>query len=111
MSFYSRSSLQKKKETNKTGEKTPPISEQIAKAHGFEHWKDVSQLHFTFNVDKDSTHFERSWIWKPKTGDITLISGNDTISYNSNSLDSLSLKADKGFINDKFWLLAPFQLV
>ena len=101
----------KQKETNKTPEKTPTIAEKIANAHGFEHWKHVSQLHFTFNVDKDSTHFERSWIWKPKTGDITLISSNDTISYNSNSLDSLSLKADKGFINDKFWLLAPFQLV
>lgn len=86
------------------------IAEKIAKANGFDHWKNVSQLNFTFNVDRDSSHFERSWIWKPKTGDVTLISGKDTISYNRKSVDSLSLQADQGFVNDKFWLLAPFQL-
>jgi len=26
-------------------------------------------------------------------------------------MDSLSINADKGFINDKYWLLAPFQLL
>ena len=87
------------------------VAEKIANANGYNHWKDVSQLNFTFNVDRDSTHYERTWIWKPKTGDVTLISGNDTISYNRKSVDSLSIKADQGFINDKFWLLAPFQLV
>lgn len=87
------------------------IAEKIAKANGFDNWKNVSQIDFTFNVDKDSTHFERSWTWKPKTGDVTLISGKDTISYNRKSVDSTSLKADKGFVNDKFWLLAPYQLV
>ena len=40
-----------------------------------------------------------------------LISGNDTISYNRKDMDSLSINADKGFINDKYWLLAPFQLL
>lgn len=87
------------------------IAEKIEKANGFDYWKNVSQLNFTFNVDRDFSHFERSWIWKPKTGDVTLISGKDTISYNRKSVDSLSIKADQGFVNDKFWLLAPFQLV
>lgn len=87
------------------------IAEKIANANGFQNWKNISQIEFTFNVDKDSSHFERSWIWKTKTGNVTLISGKDTISFNRKSVDSLSIKADQGFINDKFWLLAPFQLV
>jgi hypothetical protein len=101
----------KQKQETKVTEKEISIAEKIAKANGFENWKNVAQINFTFNVDKDTTHFERSWSWKPKTGDVTLISGKDTISYNRKSVDSISLKADKGFINDKFWLLAPFQLV
>lgn len=101
----------KHKQETKVAEKEVSIAEKIAKANGFENWKNVAQINFTFNVDKDTTHFERSWSWKPKTGDVTLISGKDTISYNRKSVDSISLKADKSFINDKFWLLAPFQLV
>ncbi|RAJ14503.1 hypothetical protein [Olleya aquimaris] len=86
-------------------------AEKIAKAHGIDHWANVSQLNFTFNVDRDTVHFERSWIWKPKTQDVTLITSTDTISFNRTKLDSTSIKADQGFINDKYWLLAPFQLV
>lgn len=100
-----------KKEDTKTIEKETSIAEKIANASGFENWKDVSELRFTFNVDRDTTHFERSWIWKPKTNDVVMISGKDTISYNRKMVDSLSMNADKSFVNDKFWLLAPYQLV
>ncbi|WP_452221686.1 hypothetical protein [Lacinutrix salivirga] len=91
-------------------EKKLSIAENIANAYGFENWEKVSKINFTFNVDKDSTHFQRSWTWSPKTNDVTLITNKDTISYNRKSIDSLSLRADQGFINDKFWLLTPFQL-
>lgn len=100
-----------KRETTNTVEKELTTEEKIAQAHGIEHWNDVSQIDFTFNVDRDTTHFERSWSWKPKTGDVTLISGRDTISYSRKNVDSISLNADKAFVNDKFWFLAPYQLV
>ena len=99
---------------NKKSVKTPTslsIAEKISNAYGFENWKKVSQIKFTFNVDRDSSHFERSWSWNPKTSDVTLISNNDTISYNRKLVDSLSLDTDKKFINDKYWLLVPFQLI
>lgn len=100
-----------KKDATITLEKELTTAEKIAKAHGIDHWKNVSQIDFTFNVDKDTTHFERSWTWKPKTGDVTLISGKDTISYNRKNVDSIALNADKAFVNDKYWLLAPYHLV
>jgi hypothetical protein len=86
-------------------------AEKIANAHGFEDWDKVSKLEFTFNVDREGNHFERSWIWEPKTNQVTMMTDTDTISYNRMAIDSLSLNADRAFINDKFWLLIPFQLI
>jgi len=98
-------------ESSTDEERQSSVAKRIAKAHGIEQWKNVEKIAFTFNVDANGNHFERSWIWKPKTDDVTMITARDTISYNRKSVDSLSLNADKGFINDKFWLLAPYQLV
>ena len=88
----------------KTETKPLSIAEKIANAHGFEHWQNVSEIQFTFAGN-------RSWTWQPKSDDITLTTSKDTLSYNRKSMDSVSLKADRAFINDKFWLLIPFQLV
>lgn len=100
-----------KKEDSKTIIPELSVAEKIANAHGFQNWSKVSKIAFTFNVDKDNSHFERSWTWFPKTEDVTLISNQDTIHYNRKKVDSVSLAADQGFINDKYWLLAPFQLI
>jgi hypothetical protein len=97
-----------------TFKKTPQeenILEKVANAHGFQNWKNVSEIKFTFNVDRDTTHFERDWTWKPKTNDITATSSEGSISYNWADMDSIAYKTNGGFINDKFWLLAPYQLM
>ncbi|TVZ57727.1 hypothetical protein NA63_0214 [Flavobacteriaceae bacterium MAR_2010_105] len=99
------------KATNAESEEELSIAQKIANAHGFEHWKHVSQIDFTFNVDRDSSHFERTWSWHPKSNDVTLITASDTLSYNRKSMDSLAMKSDRGFINDKYWFLAPYQLI
>ncbi|MFD2551869.1 hypothetical protein ACFSQP_08580 [Bizionia sediminis] len=90
-------------------EKTP--AQKIAAAYGVHNWHEVDTLEFAFNVKQDSTIFTRFWQWLPKKDKVRLISQNDTIHYNRNNIDSLALNADKAFINDKFWLLAPFNLV
>ncbi len=86
-------------------------AEKIANANGYENWKDVSEIAFTFNVDRGKNHFDRSWVWKPKTGDVSMTSAKDTVNYNRSQMDSLIMKTDGAFINDKYWLLAPFQIV
>jgi hypothetical protein len=87
-------------------------AETIAFKHGLENWKDVRQIDFTFNVDRGGKNVaQRSWSWKPKTGDVTMTQGDEKVQYNSATVDSTSMRADQGFINDKFWLLAPYQLV
>ncbi len=85
----------------------------IAEVNGFRFWKDVKEVRFTFNVDKDSMHFQRSWGWLPKKEKVTYFSEKDTITYDRTQIDndSTAIALDKGFINDKYWLLAPFNLI
>ena len=45
-----------KKET-----KSLTTAEKIANNYGFKHFIDITEIDFTFNVDRDSSHFERSW--------------------------------------------------
>lgn len=101
----------KKKETLATTTEEITIPQKIAKAHGYEHWKNVSEIKFTFNVDRPDGHFDRTWIWRPKTKEITAITKMDTLTYNRSDMDSIAVKTDTGFINDKYWLLAPFNLI
>jgi hypothetical protein len=84
---------------------------KIANANGFENWKKVSEINFTFNVDRGESHFERAWSWKPKTNDVQMKMGEQIVTYNRMQMDSVTIKTDAAFINDKFWFLAPFNLV
>jgi hypothetical protein len=101
----------KKETASKEIIKPLTIAEKIAQANGLDQWENVNEIQFTFNVDRTDSHFERSWKWNPKTNDVTMISGNDSITFNHKQVDSTSMNADKGFINDKYWLLAPFNMV
>lgn len=106
-------SCKNQQENEEALHKSPPleINEMIAIAHGIEHWNKVEEIHFTFNVDRGEEIFKRSWIWNPTTNDITKIQEKDTLKYNQNTMDSIARLADADFINDKYWLLAPFNLV
>jgi hypothetical protein len=87
------------------------ILERVAHACGYQNWKNVKEIKFTFNVDRDTSHFERTWVWKPVTNDITSITAEGTLEYNWADMDSVAYKTNSGFINDKYWLLAPYQLI
>ena len=92
---------QKKDADSKNIEQTIP--EKIAYKHGIKNWKNVEELKFTFNVDRDTMHFERGWIWNIKKNEVTRISKGDTVTYNRSEIDSTIAKIDAGFINAKYW--------
>ena len=102
---------QEKKSAPEAAAAPVPVPEKIALAHGYEHWKDVNEIEFTFNVDRDTSHYERSWIWDVRDQRVTAIMAGDTIQYHRNAVDSTLVEVDAGFINDKYWLLAPFNLI
>src|SRR5690606_18662843 len=100
----------------KNGERSEPkielsILDKVANAHGFDHFENVKEIGFTFNVDRDTSHFQRSWTWNILTNDIESLSNGKKMLYNRGDMDSTSSKINAGFINDKYWLLAPFNLV
>ena len=78
------------------------IAKKIAQAHGIDYWDRVTQIAFTFNVDKDTTHSDRSWVWKPKSNDIILITKKDSIHFKPSNLSTEDIKLDKKFINEQF---------
>ncbi|MEH6537901.1 MAG: hypothetical protein V7719_15980 [Psychroserpens sp.] len=99
-------------ETISEEQKELTVAEKIAQAHGFDNWKNVNEIEFTFNVDRGENHFERIWLWEPKKNRVIFSTGTDSIVvFNRSKIDSTTIKLDQGFINDKYWLLVPFQLV
>ncbi|MFS4469512.1 hypothetical protein [Maribacter sp. 2210JD10-5] len=102
---------EKKEPAAADSQKELTVLEKVAQAHGYDNWGTVSEIKYTFNVDRDSSHFERSWNWKPKSNEVKLMTRQDTVSYTRNAIDSTLVKTDGGFINDKFWLLGPYQLI
>ncbi|MCW5517696.1 hypothetical protein [Muriicola sp. Z0-33] len=92
-------------------EKELTVLEKIATANGIENWDNIEELKFTFNVDRDTMHFERSWIWNRKSNEITGISMGQTSTYNRSEVDSTTAQVDGAFINDKYWLLAPINIM
>ncbi|MFD1063201.1 hypothetical protein ACFQ1Q_08070 [Winogradskyella litorisediminis] len=101
-----------KSDKKETEVKVLSIAEKIANAHGYENWKNVKEVQFTFQVDRDTVKGNgRSWTWLPKKDSVYMQAGVQNIKYSRKSLDSIPLNVDRAFINDKYWLLVPFQLV
>lgn len=86
---------------------------EIADAHGFENFKDVKEIKFTFNVKvNDSVRTSRSWHWKTKNNEIRLTEGDISFTYvQDENIAEDEKEIDQKFINDSYWLLFPFQLV
>lgn len=95
------------RETTNVSEEIHPVS----KAYGYENWKEVEKVSFVFNVEKERTVKERSWIWFPETDSVISMTWTDTLSYNRNSeLNPIEIEADRMFINDRFWVFCPLNL-
>src|SRR5215472_18427534 len=50
---------------------TPPVAEQIAKTYGVESFKTIDAIRFTFNAELGDLQLSRSWVWQPKTGQVS----------------------------------------
>lgn len=96
---------------NTQEEKELTYQQKLAYAYGISAFDNLSMLSYTFHVKKGDREAERHWRWEPKTGSVTLIEKGDTIAFNHNHVTEDVKEADYKFINDKYWLLFPFQLV
>jgi hypothetical protein len=84
---------------------------KVALAYGYEDFDDINSITYTWNVRRDSaTIITRDWKWNIKERTVYYATADTSYTYSLDMpSDSLPV-ADKGFINDKYWLLFPFQL-
>lgn len=88
------------------------ILADIATANGLEHFSQVRELNYTFNVEiKDSMVSQRSWTWKPQEQKVTMTEGGTATTYDYRQQAEQYPKVDHKFINDQYWLLFPYHLV
>ena len=86
------------------------ILDSIGMVYGYPNWSKVNSIHFTFNVVGDPG-YKRSWKWDVRKQEVTSVIEEDTVTYLRRAVDSTVAEVDARFINDKYWLLVPFNLV
>jgi len=92
-------------------QKADSLPMKVAEAYGFNQFKEVSSLRYTWNVRVDSaTVRSRSWSWDPALGEVEYSGPDTTLTYIQSRMDSTLTEIDGRFINDKYWLVFPFQL-
>jgi len=105
-----------------SAQQRPAIADQIAKTYGLDSWDRIEAIRYTFNVDLAALKLKlsRSWIWEPKTGQVSYESKDKDgkpvkVTYSRSQLASQSAtvkdQVDPAFINDQYWLVFPFHLV
>ena len=96
----------------------PPIIEKLAKTYGLDSFGQIDAIHYTFKAEAPGVDLSRSWIWEPKTDQVTY-EGKDKsgkpvkVTYLRSQVGSQSAEVkgdiDPGFLNDNYWLILPFH--
>src|SRR5260370_7852429 len=101
-----------------SAQQRPAIADQIAKTYGLDSFGQIDAIRYTFNIDAGALKLSRSWVWEPKTDQISYDgkdkAGNPVkVTYSRSQLASQSAvvkdEVDPGFQNDQYWLLFPFH--
>ncbi len=97
---------------------SPPIAEKIAKTYGLDSFGKIDAIRYTFNLQFPGVNISRSWVWQPKTDQVTY-EGKDKdgklvkATYVRSQLNSQPANVkddiDPSFLNDNYWLLFPFH--
>ncbi|MFZ7124960.1 MAG: hypothetical protein ACOWWM_02250 [Desulfobacterales bacterium] len=99
-----------------TAEDSGALRHRIADAYGISEFDRIETIRFTFNVDLPDRRVSRAWIWHPAEDRVTRIEENQVegLSYDREQLRSQPsdelVSIDSQFINDRYWLLFPFQI-
>ncbi len=96
----------------------PPIAEKIAETYGLDSFGKIDAISYTFNLQLPGVNLSRSWVWQPKTGQVTY-EGKDKdgklvkATYVRSQLNSQPANVkddiDPNFLNDNYWLLFPLH--
>ena len=103
-----------------SAQQRPAIADEIAKTYGLDSFGQIDAIRYTFNIDAGALKLSRSWIWEPKTGQISYDgkdkAGNPVkITYSRSQVATQSAfvkdEVEPAFFNDQYNLLFPLHLV
>jgi hypothetical protein len=92
------------------------MRQKVADAYGIQKFGQIEQIRYTFNVRAGDKHVSRSWIWQPKTDEVTFTAGSNAqpVTYSRKNISAATpdnlRKIDGWFINDNYWLLFPIHM-
>jgi hypothetical protein len=97
----------------------PPVAEALAKTYGLDSFGKIEAIRYTFNAQLPGVTLSRSWVWHPKTDQVTF-EGKDKdgkpvkATYIRSQLNGAPANVtdviDPNFVNDQYWLLLPFHV-
>jgi hypothetical protein len=97
----------------------PPIVEQIAKTYGLDKFENVEAIRYTFNLQIPGVNISRSWVWQPKTGQVSYEARDKDgkpvkVAYVQSQLNAepanVKDEIDPAFLNDQYNLLFPLHV-
>lgn len=87
------------------------LPQLVADEYGFENIKDIASITYTWNVRRDSaTVMVRDWSWDLAAETVYYSGPDTTVTYSIPEKTDALAAIDQRFINDRYWLLFPFQL-
>jgi hypothetical protein len=99
-------------------QKRPSIAEPIAKAYGLDSYGQIDAIRYTFNAEFPGVSVAHSWVWEPKTGQVSYegkdkegkpVKATYLRSQLSSQSDAIKNEIEPSFVNDNYWLLFPFH--
>jgi len=97
----------------------PVIAKEIAAAYGLDSFEQIDAIRYTFHLEAPGHNLSRSWIWQPKTDQVSY-EGKDksgkpvAVTYVRSQLDSqpenVRKEIDPAFVNDQYTLLFPLHV-
>jgi hypothetical protein len=104
---------------NSWAQTRPHLAEQIAKTYGLDSFEKIEAIRYTFNAEFPGVNVSRSWVWQPKTDQVSY-EGKDKdgkpvkVTYLRSQLDgepaNVKDEIDPAFVNDQYWLLFPLHV-
>jgi len=97
----------------------PPIAEQLAKTYGLDSFGQIEAIRYTFNLQFPGVNISRSWVWEPKTGQVSYEAKDKDgkpvkVTYVRSQLNSqpanVKDEIEPSFVNDQYWLVFPFHV-
>lgn len=84
---------------------------QVAKAYGYDQFDDIKSIRYTWNVQIDSARkMARTWTWDVSNKMVRFEDQDTSLMYSQEKINKELQEMHHSFINDKYWLMFPFQL-